>query len=58
MNPSFFEKFFGIQFNPNDRFVNQFKRLFPTQSQLWGKKDAVWVDVNDAWKLYKQAVFI
>ena len=52
MNPSFFEKFFGIQFNPNDRFVNQFKRLFPTQSQLWGKKDAVWVDVNDAWKLY------
>ena len=52
MNQSFFEKFFGIQFNPNDRFVNQFKRLFPTQSQLWGKKDAVWVDVNDAWKLY------
>ena len=49
---TFFEKFFGIQFNPNDRFINEFKQLFPRQSQLWGKKDAVWVDVDDAWKLY------
>jgi HK97 family phage portal protein len=52
VNVSFWESFFGITMDPSDRFVRQFEKLFPVQSQLWGKKDAVWIDTNDAWKLF------
>ena len=49
---NFWERFFGLNFNQNGRYIDEFSRLFPTQSQIWGKKEAVWVDTNDAWKLY------
>ena len=49
---SFWEKFFGVEFNPNQRYIDQIKRLMPYQSQLWGKKEAVWIDTNNAWELY------
>ena len=45
---SFWEKFFGVEFNPNKRYIDQIKRLMPYQSQLWGKKEAVWIDTNNA----------
>jgi HK97 family phage portal protein len=54
VNVSFWESFFGITIDPNDRFIRNFEKLFPVQSQLWGKKDAVWIDTNDAWKLFLQ----
>ena len=52
VNVNFWESFFGITIDPNDRFIRNFEKLFPMQSQLWGKKDAVWIDTNDAWKLF------
>lgn len=52
VNVSFWESFFGITIDPTDRFIKQFEKMFPIQNQLWGKKDAVWIDTNDAWKLF------
>jgi hypothetical protein len=51
---NFWERFFGLRFNQNGRYSDEFSGYFPTQSQIWGKKEAVWVDVNDAWKLYAE----
>jgi hypothetical protein len=52
MNVNFWEAFFGVNIDTNDRFIQQMKRMFPTQNQLWGVKRPVWVDTNDAWKLF------
>ena len=54
MNFNFWENFFGVNITSLDsgRYIDQMKRLFPTQSQIWGKKDAVWVDTTDIWKLF------
>ena len=49
---SFWEKFFGVEFNPNQRYIDQIRQRMPHQSQLWGKKEAVWIDTNNAWELY------
>lgn len=54
MNLNFWENFFGVNISALDsgRYIDQMKRLFPAQSQIWGKKDAVWVDTTDIWKLF------
>ena len=54
MNFNFWENFFGINITSGEsgRYIDQMRRLFPTQSQIWGKKDAVWVDTTDIWKLF------
>jgi hypothetical protein len=50
---NFWQSFFGINLNPMDRYIDDMRHIFPFQkSQIWGKKEAVWVDVHDAWKLY------
>lgn len=50
---NFWQSFFGVNFNPMGRVIDDMKGIFPVnQSQIWGKKEAVWIDVNDAWKLY------
>lgn len=49
---NFWEAFYGTSLNSNGRFINDIKRMLPMQSQIWGKKEAVWVDTNDAWQLY------
>lgn len=54
MNLNFWENFFGVNITSLDsgRYIDQMRRLFPAQSQIWGKKDAVWVDTQDIWKLF------
>lgn len=52
MQQNFWEKFFGIRFNVDNRFIRDWSRMFPMQSQIWGKKEAVWIDTNNAWELY------
>ena len=49
---NFWEAFYGTSLNSNGRFINDIKRMLPMQSQIWGKKEAVWIDTNDAWRLY------
>lgn len=44
-----------LGFNQNsqlNRFINQVSGRLPYASQVWGKKEAVWVDTNDSWKLF------
>jgi hypothetical protein len=53
MANNFLSNFFGT--NQNDqlgRFINQVSGRLPISNQIWGKKEAVWVDTNDAWRLF------
>jgi hypothetical protein len=52
MKINLWDTFFGINEHQKDRFKNQFERFFPFQTQLWGVKDAVWIDTTDAFRLY------
>ena len=54
MNFNFWENFFGVNITStgSNRYIDQMQRLFPIQSQIWGKKEAVWVDTNDIWRLF------
>jgi len=52
MNISFWETFFGVNFNPDDRVINDVNRIFPLSNRVWGVKDAIWIDTNEQWKLY------
>jgi hypothetical protein len=52
MNLSFWETFFGVNFNPDDRIINDVDRIFPLSNRIWGVKDAIWIDTNEQWKLY------
>lgn len=49
---NFWEAFYDTSLSTNGRYIDEIKRILPIQSQIWGKKDAVWVDTNDAWRLY------
>ena len=53
MANNFLTNFFGLNSN-NDfqRFINQVTGRLPHQAQIWGKKEAVWVDTNDSWRLF------
>lgn len=50
---NFWNSFFGIELNTDDRFIKQLNRLFPVlQSEIWGVKQPVWIDTTDLWKLF------
>jgi phage portal protein BeeE len=34
------------------RYIDDFKLRYPKETSLWGKKEAVWVDTADIWKLF------
>jgi HK97 family phage portal protein len=54
MNFNFWENFFGVNITStgSNRYIDQMQRMFPMQSQIWGKKEAVWVDTQDIWRLF------
>ena len=53
MENNFLTNFFGLnQNNQLNRFINQVSGRLPYASQIWGKKEAVWVDTNDSWRLF------
>lgn len=53
MANNFLSNFFGTnQNNQLGRFINQVSGRLPISNQIWGKKEAVWVDTNDAWRLF------
>jgi hypothetical protein len=39
-------------FREQDRYNNIINRVLPPSIQVWGKKEAVWLDTGDAWRLY------
>lgn len=39
-------------FNEDRRYNDIIHRILPPQVQVWGKKEAVWLDTSDAWRLY------
>ena len=39
-------------FRDQFRFEDTIKRILPPAIQVWGKKEAVWLDTGDAWRLY------
>jgi hypothetical protein len=39
-------------FRNQGRYSEIINRMLPPAVQLWGKKEAVWVDTADAWRLY------
>ena len=53
MANNFLSNFFGTnQNNHLGRFMNQVSGRLPIANQIWGKKEAVWVDTNNAWRLF------
>lgn len=46
---SVLNSFLGIN---DDRYSNIINSMLPPQVQVWGKKEAVWLDTGDSWKLY------
>lgn len=52
MNLNFFDAFFGFNNNADNRIIDNMNRIFPFVNQIWGVKEAVWIDTNDWWKLY------
>lgn len=52
MNVNLWETFFGVSANPLQRYINDTRRLLPTQNQIWGVKQPVWVDTGEAWRLF------
>lgn len=39
-------------FRNQGRYSDILNRMLPPAVQLWGKKEAVWIDTGDAWRLY------
>ena len=52
MEINFWESFFGVNSGQQNRFINQFNRLKPIQNQVWGVKNAIWIDTNNAWEWF------
>ena len=54
MNYNFLNNLLGTNQSGNGmgRFINQVTGRLPIHNQVWGKKEAVWVDTNDAWLLF------
>ena len=51
LNLNFLEAFFGISIDDNSRYIDRIRRVFP-DVQVWGQKTAIWVDTNEAYKLF------
>lgn len=53
MEFNFLNNLLGLNQNSQlNRFINQVSGRLPYASQIWGRKEAVWVDTNDSWKLF------
>jgi len=52
MNGNFLTNLFKTGNEYTNRFINQVTGRMPYANQVWGKKEAVWVDTNDAWRLF------
>ena len=52
MEFNFWESFFGVGYNRQNRYVNQLNQLMPYSNQIWGIKQAVWIDTNNAWEWF------
>ena len=52
MNGNFITNLFRTSNEFSNRFINQVTGRLPYANQVWGKKEAVWVDTNDAWRLF------
>jgi hypothetical protein len=51
-NWNFLENLLGFNFNRNRRYIEQFRQYLPYQNQIWGVKQAVWIDTNHAYRHY------
>lgn len=51
VNINFWEAFFGVTYEDSGRFYDKIKRVLP-DVQVWGQKSAVWVDTDEAYKLF------
>ena len=51
-NFSFWESFFGANYSRQNRFINQFNRIQPIINQIWGVKQPIWIDTNNAWEWF------
>lgn len=49
---NFWESLFGVNFNQNGRQIDLLRNMLPKTNQIWGVKTAVWIDTNDAWRLF------
>ena len=53
MEFNFLNNLLGLNQNSQlNRFINEVSGRLPYASQIWGRKEAVWVDTNDSWKLF------
>lgn len=44
---------FGTQYgNSMGRYIEEISGRIPYTNQIWGKKEAVWIDTRDTWKLF------
>ena len=43
---------FVDNFANTDRYRNLTRQIIPPAVQIWGKKEAVWLDTGDAWRLF------
>jgi len=44
---------FGTQYgNSMGRYIEEITGRIPYTNQIWGKKEAVWIDTRDTWKLF------
>jgi phage portal protein BeeE len=51
-NWNFLENLLGFNSNRNRRYIEQFNQYLPYQNQIWGVKQAVWIDTNHAYRHY------
>jgi hypothetical protein len=51
-NWNFLESFLGLDFNKNKRYIEQFRNFLPVSNQIWGVKQAIWIDTNHAYRHY------
>ena len=51
MAVNFFDSILN-SFRDSDRYSDIVKSILPPAVQVWGKKEAVWLDTGDSWRLY------
>lgn len=51
MAVNFFDSILN-SFRDSDRYSDIVKSILPPAVQVWGKKEAVWLDTEDSWRLY------
>ena len=52
MNGNFISNLFRSNSNYTKRFIDQVTGRLSHANQVWGRKEAVWVDTNEAWRLF------